>query len=156
MHSQYTDNPFIKDLVIAETPILAKISDAPAKLFVMDNKEMKDVKVVYAAERLKEKARYLKVFDSDLTFLLELGDAGIMVFVYLCKRLKYQRDIVILNKEEIAIEFTVSERTIRRGIEQLLDKKVIAMSNSSDVFFINPKKIFKGERKYLFNPENRK
>lgn len=64
-------------------------------------------------------------------------------------------DYVRLNIADITEELGVSSRsTTYRGVIDLIDKDFIARKAGSDIYYINPAKIFKGSRAKWFDKNN--
>jgi len=151
-HDKYEQNPFLVDLQISEKSELKKIIDSGAK--IVDKGHEVDLKVVYASEKIRERARFLKVYDNDLSYLINLTKPGLIMFVYLCKQLRVNKDRVLLNSDDAHEKYHISIRNAKEGILNLIDNSIIARTNDTNIYFLNPKLIYRGERRFLLHPDN--
>jgi len=96
-----------------------------------------------------DKGRFVKLFLEGIKQAAGLSKAGMMVFevVYNQVRNNPGKDKIELNyylARKYGLE--MPERTFRHGLRQLLEKEFIYESMVSDVFFVNIRYIFNGDR----------
>lgn len=151
-HDKYEHNPFLVDLQISERSELKKIIDSSAK--IVDKGHEVNLHVVYASEKIRERAKFLKVYDNNLAFLIELTRPGLIMFVYMCKQIRVNKDRVLLESTDASEKYDISIRNAREGILNLIDKGIIAKTNDTNIYFFNPKLIYRGERRFLLHPDN--
>jgi hypothetical protein len=104
--------------------------------------------VVYEWEEV-DKERFVKLFLAGVKQAAGLSKAGLAIFevVYTLIRESPNTDQVQLNLY-VASEHIegINERTYRRGLRELLDKKFLYRSPSEGVFFVNIRYMFNGDR----------
>ena len=140
----YVKNPFLKDLFIKESTKISKIQDTNLKITTPSG-EVKG-KVVYAQETNIDRTPFIKLFEYD--FLTRIGTPGIEVFVYICKYiLKYSDDKIFILPDDILSRTRYNTLSpIYKGLSALVEEKVLARTSSTNIFWINPSIIYKGER----------
>lgn len=140
-------NPFVRDLVVNQYSKLNELTKTENIKLVRDGTEVVNAEVVYAAKLYYERASFVKFYELD--FLESLKPATIRVFIYICKTLRLNEDRIIINKRECSMILNMAPKTIRACISELMKNEIIANSEVSGVYWINVKKIFKGERRTL-------
>lgn len=94
-----------------------------------------------------DKQKFVKLYLEGVRETAGLKKPGMKVFevVYLQVQENPNNDKVELNRY-VAKEHNIEERTFRRGVRELLDKGFIYQSTAQDVFFINIRFMFNGNR----------
>jgi hypothetical protein len=148
----HNKNPFIKDLFIKESTKINKIQDTNLKITTPSG-EVKG-KVVYASETNIDRTPFVKLFEYD--FLARIGSAGIEVFVYICKyMLKYSDDKIFILPDDVLSRTKYNSLTpVYRGLCELVKENVLARTSSTNIFWINPSILYKGERWRLNDYKN--
>jgi hypothetical protein len=100
--------------------------------------------------------QFIKLYTSNIKTMLELGSAGNKVFfVILCEvqEKAIGQDLVCLSWHRIekriqkmpnVVDF--SYQTFLRGIKELVKKKILAVAEEDEHFYINPTLLFNGDR----------
>ena len=128
-HQTYKDNPFRVN----------------SKYFHVYN-NLKDINGVHVQQqKLADQEVHIRIFPNAYDDLRKLNSMAIGILGYIFKEVV--TDYVRLNVPELMSEFSCNSRnTIYRGIMDLLDNKFIVRKVGSDMYFINPAKIYKGSR----------
>jgi len=96
-----------------------------------------------------DKGRFVKLFLDGIKQAAGLSKAGMMVFEVVYNQIRDNpgKDKIELNYY-LARKYglTMPERTFRHGLRQLLEKEFIYESMVSDVFFVNIRYMFNGDR----------
>jgi len=96
-----------------------------------------------------DKGRFVKLFLEGIKQTAGLSKAGMMVFEVVYNQIRENpgKDKIELNyylARKYGLE--MPERTFRHGLRQLLEKEFIYESMVSDVFFVNIRYMFNGDR----------
>ena len=83
---------------------------------------------------VKDVAEYVKLFDGFFDVLPDLSTEALRTFIYICKNLEPNSDSILLKDVEV---------------NELVRKEVIAETCTENVYYINPKYFFKGDRRKL-------
>jgi len=97
---------------------------------------------------LVDTGNYVKLFREGIEIICLLSPATLQVFFYIIRNLKPHMDSVSLESSVVCEKCSgFSDRTFRRAIFELLDKKVIARKKGSSIeFFVNINYVFNGSR----------
>jgi hypothetical protein len=96
-----------------------------------------------------DKTQFIKLYIQGVKALQGLSSAGTRVFEFLyCEvQKKIGSDTVCLHYNNIdQKELQISERTLHRGITELLEKEFIFESNLPSIYFVNVTYLFNGDR----------
>lgn len=94
--------------------------------------------VVY---KTRDMENHIRVFPNAYDDFRNLNSMAVKIISYMFREMN--EDVVRLNVQELMDTFGVTGRpTIYRGIEDLLDKKFIVRKAGTDVYFVNPGKIY--------------
>jgi len=107
---------------------------------------LKEINGAYVKQdKMADQEQHVRIFPNAYEDLRKLNSMAIGILGYIFKEIK--TDYVRLNVPELMTEFSCNSRnTIYRGIMDLLDNKFIVRKVGSDMYFINPAKIYKGSR----------
>jgi len=104
--------------------------------------------LVYEWEEV-DKERFVKLFLAGIKQAAGLSKAGLAIFeaVYNLVRENPNTDEVKLNLYAASEQIKgITERTYQRGLRELLDKQFLYRSPYDDVFFVNIRYMFNGDR----------
>ncbi len=146
-------NPFLAGVLIKEGQKIEKVianKEPPRNLKDHEGKKIKE-KVVYAKETSYDKTPFIKIYATDLTYINEMSKLGLKLFIHIMQSLKFNSDKVLFNIEDFKDKTGYRHTNkVYPAIKELLRLKVIAKHPINSVFWINPSKVFRGERRYLF------
>ena len=142
-------NPFLDYVHLSTKTRLKKVAETDLRL--MKGDEVIDEKVVYAREKSYDRTPFVKVYFGNLEFLENLTKIGIKVFIYLLKRIKVNQDIVIFDVNDFCTNTGYKNKSkVYGAITELENANVVARHAMKGLLWINPSKIYSGERRYLF------
>lgn len=107
---------------------------------------------------------FVKIFTKNIRIMLELESAGSKVFFVLLSEVQNSGigvDKVFITwhriekKLEQMKDLNFSYHTYLRGLKELIEKQVIANSEETDWFYINPAILFNGDRARFVNEVRR-
>ncbi len=104
--------------------------------------------------RKVDESEFIKIFTGNIDLLHKLSLAGRKVLdllMVVLQKTAIKKDQIYLSdtvRKEVLeeIPMDISRATLHRGIRDLVDKKIIARSLNTNVYFINPHVIFNGDR----------
>lgn len=157
--------PFLTKLNIKEHKKLVEVANYNKdKIYELREKDsdtgnfgildtIKIEQLVIADKRTYE-GQFIKFFKTK--FLSSLSTNGIRIFVYIADNLELNNNKIILDKTKIALECKIVEtRKIYDGLNELIEKNIIAKHTIENVFYVNPSIIFRGSnRRVLFTHKN--
>lgn len=154
---KYKHNPFLSDLVIKQGS--KKITASANRFDVIDKNTGEVNGACFGTYKKVDKEEFVKIYTANVGVIFELNGAGKKLFQILAMRLQevsINKDTVYLDEEtarELAqkIGIKMAKTTYYTGIKNLIMKKIIAKSVSTNLFFINPNVIFNGDRLVVFN-----
>jgi hypothetical protein len=112
--------------------------------------------LLFVNEKETDSEEFVKLYKDGIRHMHKLTKPGYMIFVYVYDEVVGKNGI---NKDTIALNAyhiqkwdpAVSARTYNRGLHELLEKKFLFRSTTRDVFFINVRYLFNGDRMGLLN-----
>lgn len=96
-----------------------------------------------------DKEKFVKVYVKGLAAFEGVSAAGAKVFEILLKTMSdnYGKDTVMIQqRREQAFTDEISRSTLKRGIQELIDRKFIARTPAMGLYWINPEFVFNGDR----------
>ena len=101
-----------------------------------------------------DKQKHVRIFPEAFNDFKDLNSMAVSILGYIFKQVK--EDTVLLSVSALAEELGVSARTtIYRGIADLLEKAFICRKAGTNIYFINPAKIYPGSRAKWFEKVNK-
>ncbi len=115
----------------------------------------------FAEEKEVDSEQFMKVYLDGIRQYGQLSKAGAMLFELLYREMSganaKDRDTVMLNHFIAQMAMPgLSRRTYERGISELLEKEFLYRSFAADVFFVNVRFMFNGDRMVLVKAYRRK
>jgi hypothetical protein len=147
----YDHNPFIEsilDLKIKKKTV--SISRTPEAAINEKGEYIGDKYMI--VKKKVDKEEFVKVFKDQLTIIFELTKTAQKMLTYFIKVLGVNKDFVVFDKEKAKLYSGLSSKaSIYAGLSELIQKQVIAKSNLSQIYFINPAILFNGDRLVVIN-----
>ena len=156
---KYTENPFLSD----QTEIKfrnKKITIGPTKSFSLIDHSTGDVSgVAFQTYKEVDSNQFIKIYTENVGLIFKLNNTGKKVFQILLRAIQktaINKDKIYLNlhnAEIIAkeIDVQIKKTSFYVGIKELIKCQIIAKSNDTNVFFINPHVLFNGDRVAFIN-----
>ena len=104
-----------------------------------------------------DKTHFLKLYADGAKMFLGLKSSGVKVFMVIYDILmndnNYQADSVVLNYELLDenVQTQISRATFYNGIRDLKKANFLASSTATNLYWINPNYVFRGDRLTLVN-----
>lgn len=93
----------------------------------------------------RDMENHIRIYPNAYEDFRNLNSMAVKILSYIFKEL--HGDVVRLNVPELMVEFGITGRpTIYRGIEDLLEKQFIGRKAGTDMYFINPGKMYGKDR----------
>jgi len=154
--TKYKDNPFLNSDVftIPKGKSAYRVGRMDKLLVDSDTGEIENMAAVYAYEE-KDKEEFIKVYVNGMKSLMDMSNTGSKAFYFIMNCLRINDDRVYVNITEMA-EYCKWKNTAQcyLGLGELIANKIVAPSMSPNLWFINPKFVFNGNR-ILFMKEYR-
>lgn len=98
-----------------------------------------------------EEESWVKLYTNSIRYFYDLSKSDLILLEYITNTQKYNTNTTILNVPYIVEINAINTSTVYRSICILLDRNIIARSESSNTFYTNPKVFFKGNKFTLIN-----
>jgi hypothetical protein len=147
----YDRNPFIEsimDLKIKKKTI--SISRNPEAAINEKGEYVGDKYMI--VKRKVDKEEFVKVFKDQLAIIFDLTKTGQKMLTYFIKVLGINKDFVVFDKDKAKLYSGLhSKASMYAGLSELIQKQIIAKSNLTQIYYINPSIIFNGDRLMVLN-----
>ena len=102
---------------------------------------------------MSDRESFIKIYKSGIDNLFPLSSSSQVLFKYICRVLKPNKDIVFLDGKEFIREYGIkSVNTFYKCLAELIDNQIIANTNEKGFYFININFFFNGDRiKFIQN-----
>jgi hypothetical protein len=152
---KHKESPFLENFTVStkgKRVTVNQIGKTNDMIVSPDTGEIKGTHVV--AYRQVDDAEFVKIFTANIALTFELNQSGRKVFDMLIRVMQHSaitRDQVYIDehvREEFATSHNVNlaSATMYRGIDNLIERKIIARSQRTNIYFINPSLVFNGDR----------
>lgn len=116
---------------------------------VLVDSETGETKGMAFMHRIKtvDKAQFVKLYVSEIQSLFDLSRTGLKVFGFVINSLRINGDTIYINHRKV-MEYCEykSTRPVYKGLAELLNNNIIAMSKDANMWYINPSIVFNGDR----------
>jgi hypothetical protein len=150
-YERFKENPFIEKAVedikiIKKTQVIRAKDKGEIQMIVSGEGELEGYSQFLRFIEVEE-AQFAKVYLSQFSAFWELSKSAIRVFGYIINVLKPKSDSFIMRMEP-CLEYTgyKQRKDVTTGISSLIEAGIIARSEYSDEYFINPLVFFNGDR----------
>lgn len=148
---RFRENPFVEKAIediriVKKTQVVRASNKSEIQMIVSNQGEIEGYSQFLRFVEVEE-AQFAKVYLSQFTAFWDLSKAAIRVFGYIISVLKPKQDSFILRMEACLTYTGYKHRKdVITGISALIEAGIIARSDYSDEFFINPLVVFNGDR----------
>lgn len=157
---RYKTNPFLEGMIVPVKGKQVKLSKLGRDDNVLINQATGEVLGTHVTTYKKvDGDQFVKLFTSNIALTFDLSSAGIKALTVVIWMVQQHA----LSKDEIALDhivlndfleahatrtppMTMSMATLKRGINELENAKIIAKTIRKGFYFINPNFIFNGDR----------
>lgn len=154
---RFKANPFVDDVLLSQLSGLKKkfiTIEEPSAIVDMQTGEISPARLQAVKEIRTDKEQFVKLFTTHLTAFFELTSNSIKVLQYVfytAQNNAMNDDKVYLCLIDAQDYFTnqsknLSQAAYYRGMKELVSNGFIAESTSTNIYFINPKIFFNGDR----------
>ncbi len=143
-HKRFATNPFKDDATII--PKRVKVSGVdPSRVILDKSGEKHEIKFSYNV--IKDEEAFVKIYKDNIKKMFDLSTSAYKMFWFIALQLKPSNDAVNINQDEFAsLTEYKNRKSFHDGINELLDKGIIAKSDMKGFFFINYSVFFNGDR----------
>jgi hypothetical protein len=144
-YEHYLTNPFSEDVVII--PRSVKVTGVDENRILKDTRSGEESHVKFSYNVVKDDESFVKIYKENIKKMFDLSSCAYKVFWFVCVHLRPNNDIVHVDRNEFMHWCDYKNRkSYYDGINELLDKGVLAMSDKEQYFFINHSVFFNGNR----------
>ena len=152
---RHKENPFLANLVVKTKGRRIDVSPIGSESSVLVNQHTGEIKGTHVTSfKQVDDAEFIKVFTANISLTFDLNQAGRKVFDMLLHVMQQQaisKDQVYLDnqtREDFVKEhkLKLASSTMYRGIDNLIQRSILAKSTRTNIYFINPAMIFNGDR----------
>jgi len=102
--------------------------------------------VLIGRRKIVDKSQFSKLYASEISLLFELSKTAINIFLYLSQHMDYENKAYFSYTQEYKEVGYKSHKLPLKGLRELISKNIIAPSHMTNVWWLNPTIICKGER----------
>jgi hypothetical protein len=150
------ENPFIPNLLIKRGKKNIIIAKSDKAIMSRGTGEIEEDTLFIGTKKDLDKDQFVKIFHSHLQAIFDLSKAALKIFSYIASVTEFG-DRIIFHLEDCK-KYTGynSKETIYRALAELLRADIIARTDSSNLFYINPQIFYKGDRIVLVTEYRKK
>jgi hypothetical protein len=152
----HRENPFIENFELSLASKSVKISPIGKGSNVLINTHTGEVHGTHVSTYRKvDDAEFVKIFTANIALTFDLKTSGIKAFnvlLFAVQKSAIERDLIQIDEytlEKFLANNTdkkLSYSTLKRGLLELIEAKIIAKHTSRSMYFINPNFVFNGNR----------
>jgi len=161
-HAVYRDNPSLADAFPARIQSTKPTKMGDAYMVAPGSGEViAQGAFGFVQEKIVDSEEFVKIYLAGIRRYGELSKAGALLFEFVYREISGRagkdRDTVLLNYV-LAVEWnsSLSRRTYERGMSELLEKGFLFRSMAADMYFVNVRFMFNGNRMVLVDSYRRK
>lgn len=154
-NKRYDHNPFTANMMLNFTSKQVKVSSIGKDDNIIVNQSTGEINGTHVVTYKKvDSEEFVKLFTRNIALTFDLKSAGIKSFnvlVWMMQHKGINRDIVSLDS--FALSDFISENTVKlslatfvRGLNELVNAKIIAKTRKKGDYYINPNFMFNGNR----------
>lgn len=144
-HQRSCDNPFQKEVVII--PRKMKVTGVDENRILKDLSSGDESQVKFSYNVVKDEESFIKIYKENIKKMFSLSAAASKIFWFVCTHLRPNNDVVYIDRQEFMDWCDYKNRkSYYDGINELLDKGILAMAEQEHYFFINHAVFFNGDR----------
>lgn len=154
--SRYKENPFLENEILTIPRRKGVFKVGKSEKLIVDERtgEVESIAAIYGYEE-RDKEGFKKIFIAGIKSMMEMSTTGTKAFAYVLDCLRINEATIYINIPRMA-ESCNWKTTAQcySGLGELIANKIIAPSEQANLWFINPKFVFNGDR-LLFMKEYR-
>ena len=152
---KHKSNPFLEALTVTTKGKRITVGELGKSDSILISQSTGEVTGTHiTAFKKVDDAEFIKIFTANISLTFDLNQTGRKVFDMLIRVMQHNsisKDQVYIDdhvREEFVNEHQVrlASSSMYRGIENLIERKIIARSQRTNIYFINPSLIFNGDR----------
>ena len=158
----YRDNPSLSDALPARIQTAKPTAMGQAYMVAPGTGEViAQGAFGFVEEKIVDSEEFVKIYLAGIRRYGELSKAGALLFEFVYREISGRagkdKDTVVLNYV-LAVEWqpTLHKRMYERGMSELLDKGFLYRSMAADMYFVNVRFMFNGDRMVLAQQYRRK
>jgi hypothetical protein len=150
-YKQHEDNPFMPNLMFPVGKKNAVFSKSEDVLLNIETGEVKENTLFIGRKHEVDKEQFVKIFHAHLSAIFDLSKCALKIFAYIASVTQYD-DKIIFNLKKCS-EHTgyKGKESIYKGLAELCNAEIIARTTEHNMYFINPKIFYRGDRMVLLN-----
>lgn len=150
-YPRHEKNPFLKDSLDIKT-VNKTISVSHRPITLNENNGKETTTAFVHIKRVRDKEKFSKIYPAFIHALYSLSQRATHILFYFVESLQQNSDKVFFNMEECKGILGYSTHIpIYKGMAELIEKGIIAKADSPNVYYINPKMVFNGDRLIIVN-----
>jgi hypothetical protein len=142
----YKSNPFLESLKIPLAPKSNMFLKRDEAIINLSSGDLQEDVLLTGKRRYVDGEHFVKIFVKEMEIIFDLTRAAQKVFTYMLSKIEYDDKLHFDIQECKASLKYRSESQIFVGIKELMLNKFIAKTSWTNVYWINPKLFYKGDR----------
>lgn len=150
-YEKYNTNPYLNTLVIPTRNKTIALANKQLSLFDNRTGEVEENIGFMGLRRRVDTEEFVKIYKAQIQALFDLSPRALKVFGYFMETTRISTDTVIFRHND-CMKYTgySSKASVNHAISELLEKEFIARTQDHFVYYVNPAKLFNGDRLVLF------
>lgn len=149
---KFKDNPFIKDFKYHKKKYYDKVNNVNITINnkLITDEDLKKHNLILAQKLYKDNEPFTKVFFNEITNIDKISPSGCKLFLHIIyTKLNINMDFIILNPQVLVTKLNMSIPSIYNAILDLCKEYILIKHIESNLYWINPHIIFRGDRKKI-------
>jgi hypothetical protein len=142
---RFSENPFKDDLVII--PKRVRMTGVDENRIIRDNDSGLEAPLKFSYNVVREESNFVKVYKENIKQMFDLSNTSMKLFWFACSNLKTNNDVVNIERDEFMSWAGYKNRkSFHDGINELIEKKILARTEKDDWYYVNLAVFFSGSR----------
>lgn len=145
---KFDHNPFVKELngVMYIQPRANIILSEGEAIVDVDTGEISKERKLIGRQKMVDKSDFTKIYAKSIGTIMEFSPNTVKVLMYLLAKVDYENKVIFSYNKDFAKLGYKSPISVYKGMCELLKHKIIALHDITNIWWVNPLFVCKGER----------
>ncbi|HUM53516.1 MAG TPA: hypothetical protein PK431_16980 [Chitinophagales bacterium] len=145
---KYSKNPFLTDEILKIDSGKKMIIAGSTKQVLVDT-DSGQIDGITLLHKYKEvdRTQFVKLYVNEIQSLFDLSKTGLKVFGFVVNSMRINTDEIYISITKLMQYCGYRNKTqVYKGLAELIGNKIIAMSEDTNLWYVNPNVVFNGDR----------